>query len=138
MKKILFPVLIFGILLTMSNCNNEEEQEDPSTYTLVGTWEAEGEFIDNTWSFKCTLVFLNEADFEQDTVYIKKQDGQIVTEKDKGTYTCDENKIIYIDVEKGSAKCVCSYRFINKNTLETFGIGFTSEQLAKMTFTRKN
>jgi len=32
MKKILFPILIFGILLTMSNCNNEPENNEPNPY----------------------------------------------------------------------------------------------------------
>jgi hypothetical protein len=134
MKKILFAVLIFGILFTMNNCNNEEEQEDPSTYTLIGTWETEG--VTYNIPFKCTLIFLNETDFEQDSISTR-QDG-IVTHKNKGTYIREEDRIIFTDVEHASNKYTHPYKFIDKNTLDTFGIGFMGWDIEKMIFKRKS
>jgi hypothetical protein len=42
MKKILFPTLILAIVLGMSNCKDEPEEEKKETNPFVGAWESGG------------------------------------------------------------------------------------------------
>jgi hypothetical protein len=139
MKKILFPVLIFGILLTMSNCNNEdnEEQEDPSTYTLIGTWETEGEYVVNgdERTYNSTLTF-TEANYKELYEGKSKQGIFHLTTTNTGDYVADEEKITGTcsysqDYHNGNPPATggpfplyyngkegIPYKFIDKNSLE--------------------
>jgi hypothetical protein len=133
MKKTLLSLFVVFILIS---CNNDNMENETGPFSLIGTWEAEGETYNIP--FKCTLVFLNETDFEQEAVYTKPNSEKIFYTP-KGTYIREENNIIYTEIgEHASNKYTHPYKFINKNTLETFGIGFMDWDIEKMTFKRKD
>jgi hypothetical protein len=132
MKKILFIIVIFAIMLGMSNCKDPEEE---GPFSLIGTWEAEGEYTSisgKQGTYKGTLTF-TETEYTLIEDYIPKQ-GTHEHYNDRGTYVREEENIIYTD-EYGN-KYTYPYKFINKNSLETKPIGFPSDP--PLIFKRKN
>ena len=140
MKKL---VLIFIFALFLFSCDSEKmEEQDTGSFSLIGTWEAEGEFKDypsGTYTCKITLVFLDDTNYEDEIIYTSfvRPHG-----KHKGTYTRTDDNIIYKTLDSDginySNTYTHKYRFVNKNTLETLAISIAPELNDKATFRRKN
>ena len=142
MKKIVCVLVVAFFLFSCNNGGMDEEETGP--FSLIGTWEAEGEFKDtDTFYAKSTLFFFDDTNYEQETIF-NKQVTSPPPYKPKGTYTSTDDNIIYKEIfykEDGSILTyntyTIPYKFINKNTLETRALGIW-ENPNKINFKRKN
>jgi len=142
MKKLFLALSLAFILFSCKDESMEEtEEEETGPFSLIGTWEAEGELNDKIYTYKCTLIFYDETEFEQNDIFTSKQSGQVRNFNDKGTYTRADDKIIFKPLDSNgitsSNTYANPYTFINKNTLEAYAIGFV-DIADIMTFKRKN
>jgi hypothetical protein len=144
MKNLFFILLLVSTFIFLL-CDNKDMDEETGPFSLIGTWEAEGEFIaygGSKYTCKTTLVFLDDINFEDETIFISFTRPP---SKHEGTYTRTDDNIIYKDIiykEDGSINFyntyTYKYHFANKNTLETLAIGTAPELNDKATFKRKN
>jgi len=132
MKKLLFIALTLGIMLGMSNCEGEPEETGP--FSLIGTWEASGDYEVNgdQRTYKSTLTF-TETEYTELCENKSKQGTFHVNSTYSGTYTRGEDKITGTysysqDYHNGNPPSTGgpfdwnnTYRFIDKNTLEFRG-----------------
>jgi len=147
MRKLFIGV---AIALLLFSCD-DGGMEDKGPFSLIGTWEAEGEYVVEgvQWTEKSSLIF-SETEFRQEILF--KSRTREATQIHAGKYTYDDNYIMYIDTydynEDGSKgygpyappeKFRYPYKFINKNTLETNGFAETSlTKLTDKVYKRKN
>jgi hypothetical protein len=140
--KNIFALLVLTFIFI--SCDNGGMGE-AGPYSLVGTWEASGEFVveGDQRTYKSTLAFLNETEYKQETHYKSKQGAFDLLDKREGTYVREEENIIFTDYDvSGSTRIgpytyTYPYRFINKNTLETQSTGVSSTHIGSATFRRK-
>jgi uncharacterized lipoprotein NlpE involved in copper resistance len=145
MKNLIFAL---SIVLLLGGCDDKgmNNEQETGPFSLIGTWEASGEYVveGDQRTYKSTLVF-TETEYTQESHYKSKQGTFNFLDKREGTYVSDENNITYTDYDiSGSTKVgpyimPISYKFINKNTLETFGPGITgsSAYIQSVSFKRK-
>jgi len=140
MRKLLLTLILVSIFIFFS-CDNGKMEEETGPFSLIGTWEAEGEFknyIGGIYNCKITLIFLDDTNFQQETIY----ENNSIPNKPKGTYTRTEDNIIYKTLDDNgitySNTYTYKYHFLNKNTLETLAVGIAPEFNDKATFKRKN
>jgi len=95
MKKILLAIAIFGMIISMSDCKTGNEDQETGPFSLVGTWEAEGNFNNSSgkkFTYKCTLIF-DESEFTESTHY-KSEDASVDwVAHMEGSYTREEEVI---------------------------------------------
>jgi hypothetical protein len=118
------------VLLFMACDNGGMNDDDKGPFSLIGTWEAEGDMnvMGDERTYKSTLVFLNDTEYKQETHYKSKQGAFDLLYKNDGTYTADGHNLTCIDTyynsdgsKGGTYTYPVPYNFINKNTLETLG-----------------
>jgi hypothetical protein len=131
MKKILLAIAILGIVLGMSDCKTGNEDQETGPFSLIGTWEAEGESANSSGkkiTYKCTLIF-SEAEYAETTHY-KSEDASVdFTARIEGSYTKEEDVITGTGREvfdDGNKTAIFEfnkpYKFINKNSLKFSGL----------------
>jgi hypothetical protein len=144
MKKLLVIILVSTFIFL--SCDNDDMEEETGPFSLIGTWEASGEFVVNgdQRTYKSTLIFLNETDYKQETEYKSKNGTWNLTSKNDGTYVYNDNTITYTDTyyyangsKGGTYVYTKPYKFINKNTLETHGQGVDTEYITGIIYNRK-
>jgi hypothetical protein len=150
MKKIWFVFVIFVVLLTVSTCGSDSETNlDPITWSLIGTWEAECEYV-NTYNgfeyiLKTRLTFTEtEYDYVTDCYLVTYPSAPTDFESgifeyltSSGTYVCKEEEIVYTNTANREPheyySYTRSYIFIDENTIETlisvpgFGTGINEK-----------
>jgi hypothetical protein len=143
MKKI-FVVLVLALIFV--SCDNDDvKEEDKGPFSLIGTWEASGEFPNDSgkiFTYKCTLIF-DETEFKE-TTHCKSEDGLIeFSSRIEGSYIQEEKEITgtWCQIfESGSTteqfEFAKPYKFINKNTLDYTGLQL-SIYISTSTFKRK-
>jgi len=134
MRKVLLVAAIFGMIISMSDCDNdsaEKQEEEQGPFSLIGTWEAEGDFLNfsgKKFNYTCTLVF-NESDYKETTHYKSEDSSTEFTARLEGSYTREEDVINGTWCEffdNGGKTGVFDfsrpYEFTNKNTLKYSGL----------------
>jgi hypothetical protein len=139
--------IILALAIFLFSCdNNGMNEEDKGLFSLIGTWEAEGEFMvgADQRTYKSTLIF-TETEYTQESRFKSKQGAFDWTSKNEGTYIREDEKIIYTDYDISDGGRIgpyikpIPYKFVNKNTLETLGPGITgsSAYIQGVSFKRK-
>jgi len=143
MKKL---IVALTLALFLFSCDNGG-MEDKGPFSLIGTWEAEGEYIarNDQRTYKSTLTFLSETEFKEICHEKSKQGTFDLTNEFEGTYTLEDEKILFTYSYKSSdgssggpfSGNSVPYKFINKNTLET-NMSIPTIYVKSMTYKRKS
>jgi hypothetical protein len=145
MKKLVITLSLAIILLS---CDNGAMEEDKGPFSLIGEWEATGEFLyeGQKCNYDSSLVF-GENDFTELT-HVKVENAPIgwtpeFTNKFIGSYIQEENVIrgewqqVFDDGNKTTLyEYSRPYQFVNKNTLKYVGMQL-SVYSNDVTFSRK-
>jgi len=150
MKK---PLIALALALFLFSCDNgdvEKQEQETGPFSLIGTWEAEGEYVvpmmgNDQRTYKSTLTFLSETEFTEIIHYKSKQGTFDFTSENEGTYTLEDEKIVYTYSYKSSdgssggpfRNWTAPFKIINKNTLET-NMFIPAEYVKSMTYKRKS
>jgi hypothetical protein len=134
-------ILIAALAIILLSCDNGAMEEDKGPFSLIGEWEATGEFIREgnvIYRYECSLVF-GESDFTEIT-HAKSDNAPVGwnaewSSKIIGTYiqgdsliTGECQQVFDDDSKTGLSGFNQPYQFVNKNTLKYTGI-----QLAVLT-----
>lgn len=131
MKKLILVLAIVSLLVSCDNGNMNNGQN--GDYSLIGTWEAEGDYYSSGMgenrNYKCTLIFHNDTEY----THIFYWRGVGTTDwknsgESRGMYTRDEENITYINKFHENSGGISieytmtrPYEFTDKNTLVTKG-----------------
>jgi len=146
MKK-LFLTLTLALLLFSCDNDDMSEEQDTGSFSLIGTWEAEGDYVvsGDQRTYKSTLVFINETEYKQEATFKSKTGAFNLNAKNDGTYIYDEGNITYTDTyykadgsKGGTYTYKMPYKFKDKNTLEAKAPGITDDvYIYSVVFKRK-